>query len=328
MRKAIGLTSTVYQQAEREFGMLPLPVVLHASAPDALAACWLMLRESLVVTGHVKRDTKEAVATTVSLSNGCTYCAQVQGMALEALSATSPEDTEADHGVRRVADWARSGASATTAARRVPFPLKHVPELVGVVLTFHYINRMANIFLPDSPLPRGIPRALRSRTLLMFSHLMRMALHAEHPPGASLDLLPTGPLASDLAWTRENPHVAEAFARAAVAIDAAGARSVPETVRNLLHRLLANWTGELPDRFFIADAVAKLPPPDRPAGLIAVQTALASSQVDTATVVEFRKTRPTDESLVELTSWASMSAARRICTWITADLEEHESLHG
>ncbi|GAB3473600.1 carboxymuconolactone decarboxylase family protein [Amycolatopsis cihanbeyliensis] len=328
VRRANGLTTSVYRQVERDFGMIAPPVALHSPAPSVMAACWLMLRESLVVTDRVDRDTKEAVAAAVSLGNVCPYCVDVHSMTLEALSVAAPDDPETDHGVRRVVDWARSSASATTTTSHVPFPLTHVPELVGVVLTFHYINRMVNTFLPDSPLPRSIPQAARGRTLRMLGRFMSTAAQVHHAPGASLELLPAAPLPSDLAWARGNPSIAEAFARATATIDAAGTRSAPETVRALLHRILADWAGDPPDHALVAEAVDELPPSDRAAGRIAVQTALASAQLDSSTIAEFRKARPDDKSLVELTSWASMSAARRIGSWITVKLKEHHPLLG
>ncbi|WNV84536.1 carboxymuconolactone decarboxylase family protein [Umezawaea sp. Da 62-37] len=328
MNEASGLTASVYQQVEGDFGLLAPPVALHAVAPTVMAACWLMLRESLIVTDRVDRGTKEAVATAVSLCNRCPYCVDVHSMTLEAWGTTVPDDPESDHEVRLVADWARGTAKATTATIPATVPAAHVPELVGVVLTFHYVNRMVNVFLPDSPLPPGLPEAARSRTLRMLGRFMRGAAHPHHAPGTSLDLLPAARLPADLGWTRENPRVADAFARAAAAIDEAGARSAPESVRALLPRMLVDWDGEAPDREVVIDAVAELPPADRPAGLIAVQTALTSSCLDLSAIAEFRGTRPDDRSLVELTSWASMSAARRIGEWTGADRRAPDPLIG
>ncbi|ONI90351.1 hypothetical protein ALI144C_03120 [Actinosynnema sp. ALI-1.44] len=320
------LAASVYRQVESDFGLLAPPVALHSPAPDVMAACWVMLRESLVVTDRTDRDTKEAVATAVSLCNVCSYCVNVHSMTLEAFVAEDADDPEKDLRVRALADWARRTAPATTTPCCPPFPASHGPELIGVVLAFHYINRMVNIFLPDSPLPRLVPPVARGTALRTLGRLMRAATRGLHRPGTALDLLPEAPLPADLAWARDNPRVADAFARATTAIDAAGARSVPDSVRSLVSRMLADWIGDPPgmSRTWVSDAVADLPAGDRAAGRLALLTAMASFQLDTTTVAQFRAIRPDDRSLVELTSWASMTAARRIGSWITAGQSLHD----
>src|SRR5690242_10016741 len=71
------LVARVYDQVERDFGMLAPPVALHAPAPGVLAAAWLMLRETLIASGRVERAAKEAVGTAVSIGNACPYCVEV-----------------------------------------------------------------------------------------------------------------------------------------------------------------------------------------------------------------------------------------------------------
>jgi hypothetical protein len=51
---------------------------------------------------------------------------------------------------------------------------------------------------------------------------------------------------------------------------------------------------------------------------LALVIALASYQVDEGLVDDFRGTAPDDRTLVELASWASMAAARRVSTWLAA----------
>jgi hypothetical protein len=133
-----------------------------------------------------------------------------------------------------------------------------------------------------------------------------------------VDLLPAAPVPADLAWAQGNPVVVEAFARAYAAIEAAGARSVPESVRTMINTRLSTWNGEAPgiSRAWIEEAVADLPEPDRPAGRLALAVVHASYQVDDDLVAAFRETAPGDDTLIELTAWASMAAARRISTWL------------
>jgi hypothetical protein len=63
--------------------------------------------------------------------------------------------------------------------------------------------------------------------------------------------------------------------------------------------------------------VAGLDEADRPAGRLAILTALAPYQVGQADVDAFRSaSKSGDEAVVSLTSWASMAAARTVGSWL------------
>ncbi|MFG3052227.1 carboxymuconolactone decarboxylase family protein [Kitasatospora sp. NPDC048239] len=291
----------VYNDMEREFGMLAPPVALHSPAPEALAASWMMLRETLVAAGSAGRALKEAVATAVSAANSCPYCVEVHSMALRRL----PEPA----GSEPVAEWAGSGG-----ARPAPFPAAQAPELVGVAVTFHHLNRMVNIFLPDSPFPTAAPPAVRSGASALLGRFLGTATGRHQVPGSSLELLPGAALPADFGWAAGTPSVAGAFARAAAAAESAGARTVPEPVRGLVRAELARWDGRPKglSRGWVDSAVAGLPPAERAAGRLALLSALASYQVDESVVADFRHERPDDRALIELTFWAAFSAAREM----------------
>ncbi|MCT9933218.1 carboxymuconolactone decarboxylase family protein [Planotetraspora sp. A-T 1434] len=332
-----GLVAKVYDQVERDFGMLAPPMILHSPAPETLAASWLMLRESLLAAGSVTRAVREVVATTVSIGNACPYCVDVHRETLRGLSrgAHASEIAEGrfeaipDPGVRRTAEWARAAANRDTAVRQaLPAPPGQVGELVAVAVTFHYLNRMVNVFLDDSPLPPKVPAAVRGPALRLLGLLMRPAARRAVTPGASLDLLPAALLPGDMSWAgagartgagaeESGAHIAGAFARAAAAIEAAGRRSVPDPVRELVVAELSAWSGRPvgPSRGWATDAVSVLPAAQRPAGRLALLTALASYQVDRSVVDDFRGAEPGDRALVELTAWASLAAAREVGSW-------------
>ncbi|MEV4091631.1 carboxymuconolactone decarboxylase family protein [Streptosporangium saharense] len=300
--RARGLVAEVYGRAEREFGMLAPPVALHSPAPEVLAACWMMLRETLLAETRdgVGRAVREAVATGVSHGNACPYCVGVHGAALGGLVPSSKAD------LAPVEEWARSGGAA-------PFPEKGSAGLVGVAVTFHYLNRMVNVFLDETPLPPQTPRLARGVLMRTLGRLMR-PVGGGVEPGGSLDLLPMAPLPGDLSWAAGAPEVAGAFARAAAAIEAAGRRSVPGPVRDLLTARLATWDGARPGLggAWVEEAVADLAAEDRPAGRLALLTAFASYRVGDPVVDAFTEGRRGDGTLVELTAWSSMAAARRM----------------
>ncbi|HEX6358911.1 carboxymuconolactone decarboxylase family protein [Actinophytocola sp.] len=308
-RRASGLVADVYRQVERDFGMLAPPTALHSASPDALAASWLILRETLLTQGNADRASKEAVATGVSEANSCPYCADVHGMTLAAIPDAG------DHA--SLLEWARTSATVSSGAT-LPFPPEQAPELIGVAVAFHYYNRVVNVFLRDSPFPAHVPESAKPRARKVLGGVLRPSTTGGPQPGDSLDLLSPAPLPDDVAWAHRNKIVADAFARAYAAIEAAGARSVPGAVRALVRGRLSVWDGRPPgiSRAWVNDPVATLPPEDQPAGRLALTIAMASYQVDEDMVNAFRQSAPDDGTLVELASWASMAAARRISTWL------------
>lgn len=305
-RRATGLVADVYRQVERDFGMLAPPTALHSASPETLAASWTILRETLLAQGVADRASKEAVATGVSEANSCPYCADVHGMTLAAIPDA------ADPSV--LTEWARGSATGSTT---LPCPPEQAPELIGVAVAFHYYNRVVNVFLRDSPFPAHVPESAKPRARQVLGRVLRPSTTGPRP-GDSLELLPPAPRPDDLWWAGPSPIIADAFARAYAATEAAGVRSVPASVRALVRGRLSVWDGRPPglSRSWVDDPVATLSVADQPAGRLALTIALASYQVDEGMVEEFRRTAPDDCTLVELASWASMSAARRVSAWL------------
>jgi AhpD family alkylhydroperoxidase len=327
------LVRQVYRQVEQEFGVLAPPMALHSPAPQVLAASWLMLRETLIVTGQVDRAAKEAVATAVSLRNTCPFCVTMHSSTLSGLAGWTGLTARANHTAGSVTDprvraahaWAVDSGTEEGALRHEPTcPADQAPELIGTAVMLQYLNRMVNVFLGEAPLPPGVPKIMLRPVMRVLGGVIRPAAHGPHPPGSSLDLLPPAPLPGDLSWAAHRPAVAGAFARGCAAIDAAGARSVPAVVRETVMTELAGWHGEPrgPSRAWVEEIVSGLPVAHRAAGRLALLTALASYQVDQSVIDRFRLESPDDATLVELTSWASLAAARRAGGWIPVGMPE------
>jgi AhpD family alkylhydroperoxidase len=317
----------VRAQIERDFGAVVPPFLLHTPAPALLAASWTMVRECLV-TVHVERAAKEALAAAVSRANACTYCVDAHTAALHALGDAATADALGDPARAPTTEGALGPLLAWAAASRFaddptlrspPFTPAAAPELVGIACGFHYVNRMVTIFLAPSPMPFASPR-LKRWTRRMLGPVLSGQLHRALARGESLDLLPDAPLPADLAWTAPQPTIAAAFARAAAAFDAAGAATLPEPVRALVAARVAAWRGEaMPlDRRWVDDAAAPLDRALHPAARLALLTAFAPERVDDAVVADFAARRPGDATLVAAAAWASFTAARRIAGWLAA----------
>jgi uncharacterized peroxidase-related enzyme len=331
--EATGLVADVYAQVVRDFGVLAPPARLHSPSPDALAAAWVILRETLVAAGHLDRATKEIVAAAVSLGNSCPYCVEVHGATFQGLRGDRDAtalvadrlDAITDPRVRELAEWARvSGNRELVAQFAVPVTDEQVPELIGTAVTFQYYNRMVSAFLVDSPFPPGVPASALGRVRKVFGRLMRPAAGGTFRPGDALELLPAAPVPADLGWAAASPAIADAFARAGAAVDRLGERVVPDAVRRLVTTRLATWTGQPVgiSRGWVDEPVAQLDPADRAAGRLALLVAFAPYQVDDAVVAAVRDGADgadgavDDEAVVGLVAWSALTTSRRVGSWL------------
>jgi AhpD family alkylhydroperoxidase len=198
-------TAEIYRQLEADFGMLAPPIALHAAVPELLAASWLMLRESLVADAVLPRSDLEAVAAAVSAGNACPYCVTVHRATEQALPGTGRSAT--------VQGWSRLVAHRDTASRP-PGTAAEAARLVGVVTTFHYLNRLVNVFLSPSPLPSAVPGVLATPMLQVLGRFTGGHARRPHSAGESLRFLPTAPGQPPPAWAAADPILGEAFARA------------------------------------------------------------------------------------------------------------------
>ena len=325
---ADGPLGEAYRQIRREMAGVPEPFLIHSPAPDLLLGVWSTFRESLVA-GHVRRGLKELVATQISRLNQCSWCVEAHTLSLHATG---------DHAAARLLSTGaspgrgRDGANAQTlailqwaAATRQPgaavlvqppFSERDAPEFIGTAVAFHYLNRMVNVLLTETPLPFApLVKGAAKRALgFLFTPWARRA----YPSGASLALLPDADLPSDLGWAQSNPAIAGAFARFAAVVERAGARVLSPTVRDLVNERVQAWLGEDPglSRAWVEQAVRGLDETSQAAARLALLAALASHQIDESVVLAFRVHRQSDEALVAALAWASFTAARHVGTWL------------
>lgn len=292
---ARGLVAKVYRQLESDYGFLAPPITLHSPSPEVMAASWLMMRETLLVYGRASRVLKEAVASAVSEANTCPYCVEVHDATRQCIDGTYDADA--------VRAWVRGGPR--------PFPDDQLEECVGVAAAFEYVNRMNNVFLPESPIPARVPGIARNRARRTVGRVAASSSRTIEP-GGSLGLLPDAHLPEDLWWSSGHATIAQAFARASAVIDAAGARSLSADVRQLVHTQLSEGGADIGlSRSWADRAVSEVPVGERAVAKLALLTALASYQVDADVVTSAGRACADDATLIELTAWASLTAARR-----------------
>lgn len=327
---ARGLTAEVYHQLQTDFIPAPL-VALHSPLPEVMAGVWSVLRETLMA-GHVNRSHKEAVAVTVSKANECPFCVDAHTVMLRATSDHDVVDAilQEDHAqildpqTKALVQWVRSTRSSNTAvAHPLPFSQEEGPEIIGTAVAFHYLNRMANVFLGDSLLPVSLPSALKDLSYRLYAATEGRRVMRRLQPGSSLKFLPQAQLPGDLDWAASDPVIGSAFAGLAQVVEQAGRSVLPDPVRALVTKRVRAWNGETPgmSRRWVEEAVAGLREEHQPAARLALLTALASYQVDSGIIEAFRaqgNSNHTDADLIAATAWASLTAARRASEWMAA----------
>jgi AhpD family alkylhydroperoxidase len=309
-----GLAREVLEQMEQDFLVGP-PITIHLPNPELLAGVWSMARECFAGSGE-GRPLREVVSAAISQLNTCPYCLDIHTAMLHSFGL--PDAAEAQITAR----WAAATLTPDAPILKMPpFGREDAPQIVGAALCFHYLNRMVNVFL--KPLWMG-PAWIKGVAIRMSGKILQPRLAHRNPvQGRFLNAVADASLPPEFEWTQANSHIAGGFLRFISAVERAGVESVDPHVRECVVEQIQAWRGETPGlgRDWIERSVARLDPRHRPAARLALMTALASYQVDETLVADFRRRQPADRDLVNLTSWASYAAVRRIASWLKASTE-------
>lgn len=326
--KAKGFTKKIYNQIRKDFQLVP-PLTLFSPSDQLLAGVWSIWRESQFAVGRVDRSITETIAATVSRLNTCPYCVDAHSGMLHALSEhrvvsalyQNKNEMIEDDKLREIVKW--SQATLNPDAEIIsspPFSHEEAPEIIGTAIVYHFINRMANIFLEPSPLP--VPDNLtrtKKMALRIFGATVAKRIVKRRPKsGESLQFTRQATLSPDLAWAEDNSDIAAAFAAFSMVIDKAGQTVLTDTGRKLIQQHIQAWRGEDMglSKAWANDVLRQMVDDDKVAGELALLTALAPQQVSESTISNFQSRYSSDEALLNITAWASFSAAKRIGEWL------------
>ena len=318
----------IYTEIRQGFGFLVPPMVLHAPVPALLTGVWLVAR-TVLLNGRMPQRYREAMSAAVSQANTCPFCVEVHSMALHAfgdhrssaaIAADTPEHIQ-EAELRALVQWAGSTRQPQAAIiQQPPFKLDEAAEMIGLVVAFQYINRMVNVFLVESalPVPARYGRVQAWLKRFMGVWLVRDLLTNKGEPHEETDVPEDVGLPADMAWALLAPQIAGAFGDFAAVVETVGADVLSDAVRQMVRQQLALWEGEempLGQEWLVAP-LAELEDMDRPAGRLALLTALASYRVDVAVIGDFQRVCPGDAALIKATAWAGLAAARRVGSWL------------
>ncbi len=324
-RTARGLVAQVFDQIQLEFGVLGEPLTLHSPVPDVLAGVWCSCRESLLC-GTVPRRLKEAVAVAVSQLNRCSYCVDAHAVLLRATSShgaawaiqNGHKERITDEPLRRIVSWAMATLTpGSSELANPPFGRSETPEIIGTAIWIHYINRMSRIFVGERLIPlSGNYFGLRSFSERLGGMYFAGVVHRRLVPGESLNLIRLRQVSEEFRWAEPSPAIAQAFSGFAEAADEAASLS-PDT-RACVAEAVGAWDGGAPalGGGWVEGSLRGLSAEERPGARLALLAALAPERIDESSVREFRRRNPTDQAVVGTLAWGSLTAARRIASWL------------
>ena len=282
-------------------------------------------RETELV-GVVPRTLKEVVAASVSQLNQCSYCVDAhtimlsaagEGKIANAIYKARYEDIT-DEKTFRIIQWALATASPRSELIQwPPFSKQEAPEFIGTAVFYHYVNRMANALLGETPLPLS-QGWLRSPLKSIASQTFSNALNRPKTVGDSLDFLPKADLPNDLQWAKPSVNIARAYACFAKTVEEAGEHALPPEVRAYVDEEISEWTGKTSELSLAwnEDAISRFDEATESAARLAILTALAPDRIEAEAISAFRKHFPEDAKLLGALAWASFAVARKIGTWL------------
>jgi AhpD family alkylhydroperoxidase len=332
---AEGLVADVYAQIKRDFGRISEPFMIHSPLPKLLAGAWMVCRETELV-GNVSRAIKEAVAAAISQLNMCPYCVDAHTIMLYAVGERQMSNAISkakyseilDEKARKIVDWALATTSPRSELLRwQPFSRQEAPEIIGTAVFYHYINRMANALLGDSPLPSN-QRLLKPSLKRIAGSMFSEAIHRTKNVGDSLQFLPKTDLPNDLRWAITSTNVARAYACFSSSVEEAGELALSAEVRAHIEEELSQWTGKTSELSlaWCEDAIARFDEASESAARLALLTALTPNRIDKDTILAFKKHFPEDKKLVGALAWASFAAAKKIGTWLLPQSSQQQKM--
>jgi hypothetical protein len=326
-RQATGLVAEVYEQIDNDF-FINGSLTSRSKVPNLLAAIWTGGRETILVSDHLDRTTKEAIAATLSSINDCPYCGDMLISLVQAGDCADDarqilreeEESISDPVLRERLTWVKAVATPGQAApESTPFSHAQLPEVVGTIMAMSDINRFSHIVMDGSPVsaPLGLSR-VKEWALQLFGNELRPTHSDFIEPGRTLHLLPEASLPEDLHWASSNPRIANAIARWTTAVEREARGVITEAVHECVHYRLASWQGELMplSRGWVEDEVDQLANDDYVIGKFALLMAKASSQIDEQLMEQVRRIAGSEEQFVRILAWCSYTASRFVANRI------------
>lgn len=333
-KDAKGEIRAINEQIDKDMGMAG-PYSLSTVSEIVHSARWATTRESYIVSSFVKRKDKEIIAHAVSKSNNCPYCVDshtgfINAFGDHQLSQAINDETWMhleDNKVKALIEWGLSTRNPEANMVQVPpFSGKEAPEIIGTALEFHTLNRLVDVFLEKSPMPKITQNkwmkgmALKLATNMLFKEMV----HKQPIPGESLQFISNTEVPPHLEWADPVAAYAKALAFQETVLKKIEEEVIPKASAELLKEQLKVWQGEqMPlGRYWLKEAIQEIKEAEKPVSSLILLTAFASFTITEEDIKAFRKVMPNDDQLLKVCYWAAALASQRIGFWLIAPFQK------
>ena len=312
----------IFNDINKDYVLGP-PFALHVSLPFLMAGIWSLVRETMIVHRHVNRLTKEKVAGGVAVLNRCLFC---EAAHIDMSGGILPDEQ------RKIDDWIKSHYQPELdIIQNPPFSKEEAPEIIGTALSFHYLNRMVEIFLTNYPLP--LPQFFDWMKPIISSFFRLTA--AKHitdiraAPNLPVKKRDFSKKPTAYTWAEVSPSVFSAFNSFEEDIESTGKSKISQEVRDRISTSLKKWLGEKKgiSNAWLEMEVKPYSEAEKAMARLILLAAYQPYKILPLHIKEFQKHFPEDSSLLAACAWGSWQATKRINSWISAPFQNTEVCH-
>lgn len=328
IKEAQGIIKEINLQIDRDFG-LSGPLTLSTVSERVHAVRWSNLREILVVEKNVQRVIKETIALGIAKTNDCSYCEEVHDSSVA--SAGDFETSKAiangswkslkNEKTKRLIEWSlHTRKPKSEIINNPPFTKTEATEIIGTALIFHSTNRLANIFLDHSPLPKFFTNSVLKKTALSIASqtLFKTMVKKKGKPGDALQFIRTETSSRNHKWAEYVPSYAKTLCARDSLLAELEEELIPKTIADIFKEKVNEWSGEeMPlGRAWLNDIISNLAEREKPIATIIFLSAFASFSLTDKDIVNFYKIGNSEKDLLEMCYWSVEIITDRIGEWL------------
>lgn len=329
IKDAKGTIKEINVQIDRDFGLAG-PLTLSSISERIHAIRWANIREVFVVETNVKRVTKETIASGIAKTNNCPYCEDVHETSISSAgdSETSKAITNGtweslkNEETKMLIEWSLNTRNPNAEIiKNPPFSKIMATEIIGTALAFHSTNRLANIFLENSPLPRFLTNYILKKTALNIASktLFKTMVMKKAKVGDSLQFIQNNEYSKNHKWAENVPTYTKTLDARDLLLDELEKELIPKNSAQSFKDKIKKWQGEeMPlGRAWLNNIIGNFSESEKPIATLIFLAAFAPFTVTEKDITNFHKIKSTEKELLEVCYWSIQIITDRISEWLT-----------